>query len=265
MNEETVKSALDGLPVPQVRWFDSISSTNDVALQWVSEGVQEGCLVMADAQTQGRGRFGRRWVTQPEDSLAFSIIMKPRAEEIPQLGLFSPLGALAICQALEADWRLKPLIKWPNDVLLSGRKAAGILVEVVWSGNDLQGLVIGIGLNIAPSSVPPDEQVLYPATCVEQAVGGAVDRMQALRSILAQLFRWRAQPLGEVFFAEWQKRLAFLGESVQIDWDAQQRDSEEPSVRGVFVGLDQTGNALIRLPSGEKRAVSVGDVHFRPV
>ena len=94
--------------------------------------------MIADQQTKGRGRLGRSWVTNPGAALAFSIILRPTAEEIDHLGLFSPLAGLAVCLALQ-NLHLPAEIKWPNDVLLARRKTCGILAESVWQGEQLQG------------------------------------------------------------------------------------------------------------------------------
>src|SRR5512141_3071554 len=101
MDVHTLTSLLAGLPIRQIRYFDTIGSTNDEALSWIQAGAQDGCLVVADQQTQGRGRLNRRWITNPGAALAFSIILRPTPEEIDRMSFFSPLGALAICQALE--------------------------------------------------------------------------------------------------------------------------------------------------------------------
>src|SRR5512138_2140316 len=101
MDVHTLTSLLAGLPVPQTRYFDTIGSTNDEAIAWIQAGAQDGCLVVADQQTRGRGRMNRRWITRPAAALAFSVILQPTPEEVGRIGFFSPLGALAICQALE--------------------------------------------------------------------------------------------------------------------------------------------------------------------
>ena len=264
MNQETIQSLLNELNIPEVRWFDVIGSTNDEALDWLASGAPDGSLVLADTQTKGRGRLGRRWITQPGSALAASLIFTPSQEEVEHLALFSPLGALAISQALEEGWGLKPAIKWPNDVLLARRKAAGILVEVAWKGSHLQGLVIGLGLNISPASVPPDDEVLFPATSIEQAVGQPVDRFAVLRAVLKNLFKWRARLMSEAFLKAWEERLAFKNEWVRLDEDAGEAGGPAQRVSGVLTGIDPSGNLLLRLSSGEIKPISVGDVHLRP-
>lgn len=259
MDVQSLTSRLAGLPVPQIRLFDSIGSTNDEALDWAIAGGADGCLVVADQQTLGRGRLGRHWVTNPGSALAFSLILHPTPREQENFGGFSPLGALAISQALEAIPGLAPQIKWPNDVLLQRRKAAGILVEVAWLGDKIQGVVIGIGLNITREAVPPDKDLLFPAISVEQVAGRAVDRLDLLHAILRSLFAWRAKLGTEEFLRAWEQRLAFRDEPVRIE------GAGTCPITGTVIGIDQAGNLLLRAENNTIINVAVGDVHLRGI
>lgn len=258
MDVTSLTSLLAGLPVTQIRYFDTIGSTNDEALDWVQAGAQDGCLVVANQQTHGRGRLNRRWITHPGAALAFSLVLQPTQEEIDRAGFFSPLGALAICQALEGLPGLRPQIKWPNDVLLLERKVAGILVETSWLENRLQGMIIGIGVNIKPEAVPPAGDLLFPASSVEDVAGKAVDRAVLLREIVRALFVWRSKIHTEEFRQAWDQRLAFRGQWVYIE------GMNETSITGQVFGVDDLGCLLLRSAAGETIPVTVGDVHLRP-
>ena len=146
---------LSRLPVPAYRYLESVTSTNDLALAWAEDGAPDGALVIADTQTAGRGRMTRRWLTPPHSALALSLVLRPNPQEAARLALFSPLGGLALSTALEEQFNLQPQIKWPNDVLLDGKKTAGILAESVWQDGSVQAVVLGIGVNVSPLSVPP--------------------------------------------------------------------------------------------------------------
>ncbi len=259
MDVHSLTSLLAGLPVAQIRYFDTIGSTNDEALAWIQAGAQDGCLVIADQQTQGRGRLNRRWITRPAAALAFSIILRPTPEECNRMVFFSPLGALAICQALEGLPGLQPQIKWPNDVLLLGGKIAGILVEAAWLGEHMQGIVIGIGINVQPDAVPPAEDLIFPATSVEEAHGKAVSREELLRDVLRALFEWRSKMASGEFQQAWEERLAFRGQLVKVEGNG------GPPIIGQVVGIDPSGNLLLGGAAGETIPVMVGDVHLRPV
>lgn len=258
MNQEQLRAALVNVPVPEIRFFESIGSTNDEALRWAEDGAPDGALVMADQQTQGRGRLDRRWITRPGAALAFSLVLRPTLPESRFLQLFSPLGAVALSEALVVQYDLEPHIKWPNDVLLNRRKTAGILAEASWLGDVPQAVVLGIGVNVAPSAVPPDDEVLFPATCVEQAYGRPADRLELLAALLRSLFEWRPRLLTPQFLSGWEARLAFLGEPVRVE-----QDGREP-LAGRVAGVDGDGNLLLRTADQQILTVAVGDVHLRP-
>ncbi|MRR30523.1 biotin--[acetyl-CoA-carboxylase] ligase, partial [bacterium] len=255
---DLIRQYLTDLSIPAIRSFETIGSTNDEALAWAEQGAADGSLVIADQQTKGRGRLGRSWVTNPGAALAFSVILRPTAEEIDHLGLFSPLAGLAVCLALQA-LHLPAEIKWPNDVLLARRKTCGILAESAWQGDVLQGVVIGIGINVASSSVPPAAEVLFPATYVEEHLEEPVDRLELLHSVLKSFFEWRQHVGSAGFIQAWESRLAFKGEMVNL------KNSGGQGFSGVLSGVDGHGNLRILLEDGTQKLVSVGDVHLRPV
>jgi BirA family biotin operon repressor/biotin-[acetyl-CoA-carboxylase] ligase len=260
VNESTLRVALSGLPVPSVHYFAQIGSTNDQAQTLLEQGTPDGTLVVADAQTQGRGRLGRRWVTIPGAALAFSLALRPSLGEQENLVFFSPLAGLAVCRALTEEYGLPAEVKWPNDVLLNRRKVCGVLVEAVWSGSHLQGVVVGIGVNVTLSSVPPDHEVLFPATCVEQALGRPLEREALLAAILRQFLALRPSLGSAAFRQDWQSRLAFRGQEVRVDLPG-----AGETLTGQVIGIDEQGNLRLQTPSGDEVCVTVGDVRLRPL
>lgn len=263
MDVDALSSQLTGLPIPQIQYHPVIGSTNDAALRWANEGAVDGCLVAADQQTHGRGRLGRQWITRPGSALAFSLIFRPTPAEQERISLFSGLGALAISQALEETLHLAPEIKWPNDILIDRRKAAGVLVEAAWQGEQIQGLVIGIGVNVAEDAVPSASELMFPATSVETHTGQMVDRWKLLHSILRALFHWRSQITEQTFYQAWERRLAFKGEWVQIEGAASPKQGEP--LTGLVSGIDKTGNLILQTGPAKTVLVSAGDVHLRAV
>lgn len=246
------------MPAAAVRAYAAVGSTNTLALDWAAEGAPDGALVVADFQSAGRGRLNRRWVTQSGAALAFSLIVRPTPAETAYLGQFTALAALGLAEALEA-LGLHPQIKWPNDVLLGGRKTAGILVEAAWDGDRLGALVVGVGVNVAPSAVPPAEAVMFPATCVETALGRPVERWQLLRGALGGMAAWRARLGSPAFLEAWQGRLAFRGQRVCVD------PPHQPPVEGVLLGVEAEGSLRLRTEAGQVYNVIAGDVHLRPL
>jgi len=248
---------LDGLSLGGWRYYDSLGSTNDVALAWASEGAPDFALVVADTQTAGRGRLQRRWVTYPGAGLAFSLVLRPTSGESEYLARFSPLGAVAIRRALADRFGLAAEIKWPNDVLVARRKVAGVLTETAWLASTLHALVLGVGVNIRPAALPPPGELIFPATCVEDELGRSIDRWQVLRAILESLIAWRAQLGTAVFLQEWQTHLAFKNEWVRLDATGGKEQI------GQVKGIASDGSLHLIDQDGKEFWVMVGDVHLR--
>lgn len=265
MNQASLQNLLIDLPFGSLRYFATVGSTNDLAARWAEAGAPNLSLVVADEQTAGRGRLNRRWITPSGVGLAFSLILKPVASQeilLPNNILsFTALGALATCDALNAA--LPPMlpaqIKWPNDVIATRRKLAGVLAEARWSGDQLTSVILGIGINVAPPSVPPDEQLSYPATCVEAVLEAPVDRWGLLHAVLEKLLFWHARLGTPEFIAAWNARLAFRGEWVQVTTE------DQPPQEGQVLGLTAEGRLRLRDRLGELHELHGGELNVRPV
>jgi BirA family biotin operon repressor/biotin-[acetyl-CoA-carboxylase] ligase len=268
MDHSELVQILQGLDLGPVRYFDRIGSTNSEALRWVDEGAPDLSLVVADEQTAGRGRQGRRWSTPPGTALAFSLVLRLLPEEAPsdgevtsKLARLTALGALAVCQALQSAYNLPAEIKWPNDVLLDRRKVCGVLAEAQWLGDRLSAAVLGIGVNVTPAALPPESELIYPATCVESAVGRQVERWQLLRIVVEQILSWRSRLRTQEFLNAWEQRLAFKGEHVYLYAGTAVQGS--PDQQGILVGLDAEGCLQIRGHTGELCSLCSGELRLR--
>jgi BirA family biotin operon repressor/biotin-[acetyl-CoA-carboxylase] ligase len=265
MNEKTLRAALRDLPLGGLRYYPQLGSTNDAALAWASAEAPDLSLVVAEEQTAGRGRLGRKWITPPGAALAFSMIFRPQPVERNVIPLYSGLGALAVVIALEESYGLKPEIKWPNDVLLGGRKLCGILAETVWLGEQAESVVLGIGLNVSAEAVPEVGSLDFPATSLNAAVGASVERIALLHAILAALLAWRPRLGSAEFIQTWERRLAYRGEQVQV-WSEAFAGVEGMPVRtGQVEGLEYDGSLRLRSARGETFSVRFGEIHLRPV
>jgi len=245
---------LHALPLPAWRFYPVTASTNDEALAWAALGAPEGSVVVAETQTSGRGRAGRRWLSHPDAGLAFSVIARPLPGEALHLSRFTAWGAVALAEALEEVYGVRAQVKWPNDVLLHGRKIAGVLAEAVWEGDSPVAVVVGIGLNLAPESVPPAEAVDFPAGCVADAVGHPPPRWPTLAALLRHMLAWRYRLRSRAFLRTWERRLAYRGQMVRAG-----------ETVGVLAGLDARGGLRLRLPTGEERTLFALDGHVRAV
>ncbi len=258
MNENQIHRAISGLPLGEIRFFERIGSTNDVALAWAAGGAPDLSLVCAEEQISGRGRGGRQWFTPPGAALAFSLILRLGKQEAASLSRFSGLGALAVCEALEG-LGLNPQVKWPNDVLLQRRKVCGVLAEAVWLGEELDCVVLGVGLNVTPQAVPLADKLAFPATCVEAEMGSKVSRPRLLAAILRSLLHWRGMIAEIPFLQAWERRLAFRGEAIEI------LSEYAPRRDGVVDGLEPDGSLRLLTASGSLLTVAFGEVHLRPL
>ena len=274
MDQETLTNSLADLRLGDIRYYQSTGSTNDQAARWIEEGTQDMALVVADQQTAGRGRMGRAWHTPPEAALAFSLILFPEQDDPYVLPRHTALGALAVGDALQGLYGLRPKIKWPNDVLLERRKVSGVLVEAQWSGGELAALILGVGINVAPASVLKDSQLRFPATCIEDVLGRKVDRVELLHSVLEKILDWHPRLSSQVFLQAWEERLAFRGEWVQVfpgqspGKDGLPHDLEglpAPVYEGEIIGLAPDGSLRLRTRSGEVVIIHVGEVRLGPV
>ncbi|HET7145503.1 MAG TPA: biotin--[acetyl-CoA-carboxylase] ligase [Anaerolineales bacterium] len=258
MNEHALKKTLAKLNLGGLRYFDSIGSTNDEALAWAATGAQDLSIVIADEQTNGRGRLDRKWFTPKGSALAFSLILRPSAAQRPHLSRTVGLAALSIAESL-TGLGLAVRIKWPNDILLNGCKTAGILIETVWSGEDIDSLVIGMGVNVYKTSVPPSESLQFPATSLEDALGKEPPaREEILFNILNALVNWRDQLGADKLIDTWELALAFRGEQVQI------HAGGESPFTGELLGLESDGSLRLRDARNKSIIVRFGDVSLRP-
>ncbi|MBI3244362.1 MAG: biotin--[acetyl-CoA-carboxylase] ligase [Chloroflexi bacterium] len=234
--------------------YDTLGSTNDEAKRLAALGEPDRALVVADSQTSGRGRAGRRWATPPGGGLAMSLILRP---SIPTFRLtqIALLGGLAALEGIEQATGLAAQLKWPNDVLIGDKKVAGVLAEAAFTGDKLESVVLGIGVNVNIGP-PPDLKLDYPATCLADEAGQPLDREAVLNAIL-NAFDARYPQLGTPTLRQaWAKHLAMMGKAVRVIGPGE-------TIVGKLEGVDDEGAILIRIATGEIRTVLAGDVHLR--
>ena len=237
--------------------FRTIGSTNDEAKLLADSGAPEGLLVIAEEQTAGRGRTGRSWITPLGQAIAMSLILRPSRLPADQATQLTMLAGLAVCQAVEQVTALRPQLKWPNDILLSGKKVAGLLLETALRGDQLDYAVLGLGLNV--SFAPPPETVDFPATSLQAEAHTKVKRLPLLRAILEQLealYPHVGDPDLSLYKA-WSARLAMVGEAIVVR-------TAEGDQAGVLAGATPDGALLLRQADGQTLKLLAGDVRLRP-
>ncbi len=274
MDQTQLEKILADLSLGGIRYFDRVGSTNDEAADWAARGAPALSLVVADEQTDGRGRAGRNWYTPRGAGLAFSIVVYPTIEQRENLSRMTALGTLAVCEALKNRFDLSAKIKWPNDVLVDGKKVAGVLVEAQWNGDRLYTMILGVGINVAPWSVEAIQSgrsgLLFPAICLESVFGRPVDRLELLHAVLAGFIYWQPRLAYPEFLQAWESRLAFRDEWVRVIADSKLGPAPDdeinlsPSQEGQVLGLEKDGSLRLRTRSGEIVAIQTGEVRLRP-
>lgn len=231
-------------------------STNDRARELARQGAPHGTLVVADEQTAGRGRGGRKWLTPPRSAIAMSLVLRPGSVSTAETGSLAVVGALAVAEALDG-LGVQAWVKWPNDVILSEGKVAGVLVEADWLGGSIEHVILGIGINVRPCSVPKAD-LEFPATCVEHAVGRRVDRSGLLIAVLERLDHWLSKLGSKELMQAWEDRLAYVGRHVTV---------YGPGVEmaGSLLGVTAKGQLRLALASGERLTVGAGGLSLRPI
>ena len=244
----TETAVLDALAPRPVRFFSQIGSTNDVAMEWLSNGASNGSVVIADEQIRGRGRLGRTWQTPPGTALILSVILHPDAAHLPQLTM---LGALAICDLLDHLGLKHVSIKWPNDVQVNGKKISGVLPEVSWEGSRLVGVVLGMGINVR-IDFSATELADY-AINIEPLLGRPVQRLDLLKNLLARVDYWFARLGTDELFDTWKGQLMTLGQSVKVE-------SEGRVMSGIAQSVDPMGALIVYDADGKSHRILAGDV-----
>ena len=237
-----------------IYYYDSIDSTNDRAYELAESGEPEGTIVIAETQTRGKGRMGRKWVSPASGGIYASIILRPDMEtdEIPAITL---IAAMAVIRAIKKICALEAGMKWPNDILIGGKKVCGILTEIKAQPDIVDFLVLGIGVNVNTSfkKLPPE------ATSLRIESSRRMDRTEFIRRMLEELERVYSKFRKEGFASlreECKTLSLILGEWVKIS-------EHHRSIEGLAVDIDEKGALIIRTEGGIFQRVFSGDVVLR--
>jgi BirA family biotin operon repressor/biotin-[acetyl-CoA-carboxylase] ligase len=257
LHADDLKSRLGATRVigREIHVFQETASTNDVVEKFARDGVAEGAVVFAEAQTRGRGRLGRAWVSPSGKGLWFSVLLRPRLRP-PEATRLTVAAANALARAVQGQTGLVPEIKWPNDLLLHGRKFAGILTELSAEPDQVRHVVMGIGVdvNLGPQDFP--REFRSPATSLRIAGGRLWDRAELAARMLRELDHDYVRVLEGAFDSvadEWEARCTTLGHAVVVAI-GQRR------LRGCAEALDDDGALLLRTEHGRLERITGGDV-----
>ena len=235
--------------------FKETESTNAVAFRLAEEGAVEGTVVLADAQSAGKGRLGRVWLSPPGVNLYCSVVLRPPISPVAACQL-TFLSVVAVARAIERCTTLKPQIKWPNDILVKGKKVAGLLNEMNAETEKVNFVVLGIGVNLNMRLAQLGSTLRHPATSLFEEGGVEVDRVGFTRTLLVELDQLYDRFLQEgdaPVRAEWLERSAIRGRRVHVSCG--NREFE-----GVVEGVDSFGALLVKPAQGPLETVLSGDV-----
>ena len=238
-----------------IRVFEQTASTNDVIEKLARDGVKEGVVVFAESQTKGRGRLGRKWISPAHKGLWFSILLRPdlRPQETTQLTVAS---ATALRRAIQSETGLKPEIKWPNDILVGGKKVAGILTELSAELDKVRYVILGIGIDVNLDAGEFPAELKKIATSLKIEAGETISRAELATTILLELDKDYSRICSGKFAAvadEWEENCVTIGKNVTVQIG-------DRKIRGRAESLDDDGALLLRTEHGHLERITGGDV-----
>lgn len=244
----------------RVYHYDQVESTNRTARELAASAIEDGTLVVAEEQTGGRGRLGRSWFSPHARGIWCSVILYPEVNPVnaPPLAM---LAAVAVARALRRTAGVEAGIKWPNDLLVAGKKICGILTELSAEMERVNYLIIGIGINVNIASGEFPRELQEMATSIQMETGRRVSRVALLQNLLAELEYWYERWQKEGFapvLACWKELSVTLQRPVRVI-------TLKESWEGWAEDVDADGSLVIRLPNGEYKRVVSGEVSLRPI
>lgn len=257
-SEEALKERLAGKKIGGiVRYFREVDSTNITACRLAREGAPEGTVVVADAQGKGKGRLNRVWQSPPGRNLYVSIILRPHIAPpaAPQLTL---VAGVAVAEQLTACGLKDVTIKWPNDVLISGKKVCGILTEMNSSARGVDFIILGIGLNVNMNREDFEPALGNIATSLQIETGKTHDRIDIISGLLNFFETWYRVFLRAGFPGVrdvWLRHADILGRPIRVVF-------REDTQAGVVMGIDDDGTIMMKGADGTSQRVIAGDIYL---
>ena len=252
---EGLVSLIQGNIGANLIFLEMVESTNTLAMEFGDRDASHGTVVIAESQIYGRGRLGRKWASPPGGNIYMSIILRP-VIATEDAALLTLLAAVASARALRGSTGLKIEIKWPNDLMVSGRKLGGILTETKTIDKKVVFAVIGIGINVNIELGDLPEEMREVATSVMHETKREHPRTMLLASILKEIDSWYATFLkggNGPLLSEWKRLSSTLGKTVRVE-------TEKEALFGLAEDVDDGGRLLLKLPSGRVKRISSGDI-----
>ena len=238
-------------------YFDSIDSTQDFALKIASQDNENGTVIISKKQTGGKGRMKRKWFS-PVGGIWMSVIIHPDFD-ISNVTLVPIATSLALCMAIEKTIKLRPKLKWPNDITIKGKKVAGILVDTSIESNKIESLILGVGINFKIKQEKLKKNIVnspnyYGATTLVKKNESALHLVQQFLYELEVIFQWINSGLTKKIIFEWAKRSSTIGKNISII-------NDKKIVTGKAIKIDNDG-ALIISKNKQTTRILIGDVTY---
>jgi BirA family transcriptional regulator, biotin operon repressor / biotin---[acetyl-CoA-carboxylase] ligase len=251
---DEIKRKIKGDLGKDILFYETTDSTNTIALN-IAETNKEGLVILADSQEKGRGRLGRLWISPPGVNIYMSVVLKPDVKP-GDATLITLMTAVACAIALRKITGLDIRIKWPNDLVVADKKLGGILTELKIYREKIAFAVVGIGINVnIDTKVFPDE-VREIATSMKNETGRRYSRENIIAEILCQLHVWYSafkRMDKETILSAWRLLTSTLGREVVVT-------AGKETYQGFAEAIDEEGRLLLRLPTGEVKKISSGDL-----
>ena len=243
----------------QIRYFSRIDSTNQYAKRIAEEGAPDGTLIIADEQTAGKGRSGRTWVTPPAEAIAFTLLLRPKLSP-DRISMVTLVMGLAVTNAVNSLYGVSAGIKWPNDVVIKGRKLCGILTEMSAEVRQVNYIVIGVGINANLTSFP--EEIREIATSLKLELGRDINRAELIARVMTEFERLYAEfeaqgDLGAVM-QEYNELCLNAGSKVRVL-------DPNGEYTGTSRGINSMGELLVETEDGQIQEVYAGEVSVRGI
>lgn len=240
-----------------VYFFESVTSTQKVAKEYAMNGAKHGTLIVADEQTEGRGRMVRKWYSPKGTGIWASFILRPdiQIQHAPQLTL---LSAVAVVQAIKKVTHITPEIKWPNDILISGRKVCGILTELQAEEDRIQSVILGIGINVNQDKNDFSAEIIKKATSLKIELGKTVNRSSLIQSLCYYIEQLLHLYISEGFTpikSLWETYAVSIGKRISAR-------TVKGTFDGVALGINNEGVLLLKQDNGEIVEIISADIDF---
>jgi BirA family biotin operon repressor/biotin-[acetyl-CoA-carboxylase] ligase len=255
LNTVSLKQSLTGKFIGhQIYYYEEIGSTNDEAFRLGLAGAPEGTALIGNSQSAGKGRMQRVWHSPAGSNIYTSIILRPQIEpaRTPQISI---LAGVAVAEVLDSYCPDRIELKWPNDVLIDGKKVCGILSQVKTATSEVDFIILGIGINVNISYGQFPKEICNLATSLAIETGRKISRQELIISLYENLAKWYKQTLKDGFGRikeKWLSLSPMIGQTVQVIF-------QKEAVSGKAIGLDEDGSLILLAAGNKELKVSAGD------